>query len=298
MSKKDKIIIFFVIFVVILADQLTKMWVLGLDDLSDFGILRFFPTYNKAAFWGIFANLPQNIKQVGLATFGSVFIIFFGLIQQIIPDRIIWLRVGFSILLGGLLGNVIDRLYHGHVIDFIIFGPKEVIYFVVNLADLFQISGFLMIVYNVTANFDIIWTKSNKRKQKWVNPPFQKRYILFNFTLLASISLVLFVFTFSFLKVTLNEYLGYNSEISEQIYQLFLRLYLLINFVLFLCYFVISLIASHRIAGPVYAFRKYTHDLLNHTHLQDFNKQLVFRQNDEFEELMELSQAIKERLKT
>ena len=262
MSKKDKIIIFFVIFVVILADQLTKMWVLGLDDLSDFGILRFFPTYNKAAFWGIFANLPQNIKQVGLATFGSVFIIFFGLIQQIIPDRIIWLRVGFSILLGGLLGNVIDRLYHGHVIDFIIFGPKEVIYFVVNLADLFQISGFLMIVYNVTANFDIIWTKSNKRKQKWVNPPFQKRYILFNFTLLASISLVLFVFTFSFLKVTLNEYLGYNSEISEQIYQLFLRLYLLINFVLFLCYFVISLIASHRIAGPVYCVDQRTQPVL------------------------------------
>lgn len=287
-----------VIFAVLLADQIAKSWVAGLDDLVDFGFVRFFPTYNTAAFWGIFENLPQNLKQVGLATFGGVFIIFFGLIQLVLPERLIWLRLGFAILLGGLLGNVIDRLTMGHVVDFIIFGPKEVIYYVLNLADLFQITGCLLIIYNVVAHYDIIWPKNNKRKQKWVNPGFQKRFILYNFTILSSISLVLLVFTFSFLKVTLNEYLGFDNEISENIYLLFLRLYLIINVVLFMCYFMIALIASHRIAGPVYAFKKYTDELLNHTHLQDFDRPLVLRKNDEFEELVELSQAIKERLKT
>ncbi len=296
MSKKDKLIIVMVIFAVLLADQITKSWVAGLDDLVDFGFVRFFPTYNKAAFWGIFANLPQNLKQVGLATFGGVFIIFFGLIQLVIAERLIWLRIGFSILLGGMLGNVIDRLLMGHVLDFIIFGSKEVIFCVVNLADLFQITGWLLIVYNVVAHYDIVWPKNNKRKQKWINPGFQRRFILYNFTILGSISLVLLVFTFSFLKVTLNEYLGFDNEISEHIYLLFLRLYLIINCVLFMCYFVIALIASHRIAGPVYAFKKYTNDLLNHTHLQDFDRPLVLRKNDEFEELVELSQAIKKKM--
>lgn len=298
MSKTDKFVIFIVTIAVLFADQFTKRWVAGLDDLVDFGFVRFFPTYNTAAFWGIFENLPQNLKQVGLATFGGVFIIFFGLIQLVLSERLIWLRLGFAILLGGMLGNVIDRLTMGHVVDFIIFGPKEVIYYVVNLADLFQITGCLLIIYNVVAHYDIIWPLNNKRKQKWVNPGFQKRFILYNFTILSSISLVLLVFTFSFLKVTLNEYLGFDNEVSENIYLLFLRLYLIINVVLFMCYFIIALIASHRIAGPVYAFKKYANELLNHTHLQDFDRPLVLRKNDEFEELIELSQAIKERLKT
>lgn len=298
MSRKDKVIILAVIFVVLLADQLTKNWVMGLDDLVDFGLVRFFPTYNKAAFWGIFANLPQNLKQIGLATFGGVFIIVFGLVQLILPAKVMWLRIGFSILLGGMLGNVIDRLLFGHVVDFIIIGSQDVIYSVLNLADLFQLSGLTMIIYNSIAHYALIWPKNNKRTDKWVNPPFQKRFIFFNFTLLASISLVLLVFSFSFLKITLNEYLGFDSDVSENILLLFLRLYLILNAVLFMCYFVISLIASHRVAGPVYAFKKYTNELLNHSHLQDFDRPLVLRKNDEFEELMELSQAIKKRLKT
>ena len=298
MSRKDKVVIMTVILVVLLADLLSKNWAMGLDDLVDFGLVRFFPTYNKAAFWGIFANLPQNLKQVGLATFGGVFIIVFGLVQLILPEKVMWLRIGFSILLGGMLGNVIDRLLFGHVIDFIIFGSKEVIYSVLNLADLFQLLGLTMILYNSIAHYRIIWPKNNKRTEKWVSPPFQRRFILFNFTLLASISLVLLVFSFSFLKITLNEYLGFDSDVSENILLLFLRLYMILNAVLFMCYFVISLIASHRVAGPVYAFRKYMNELLKHSHVQDFDRPLVLRKNDEFEELMELSEAIKERLKT
>lgn len=297
MSRKEKVIILAVVCFVLVADLLSKNWAMGLDDLVDFGFLRFFPTYNKAAFWGIFANLPQNLKQIGIATFGGVFIIVFGIVQLVLPERVMWLRAGFAILLGGMLGNVIDRLLFGHVVDFIIFGGNEVIYSVLNLADLFQLTGLIMIIYNSVAHYSLIWPKNNKRTAKWVNPPFQRRFIFFNFTLLASISLVLLVFSFSFLKITLNEYLGFDSEVSENILILFLRLYLILNSVLFMCYFVISLIASHRVAGPVYAFKKYTNELLNHSHLQDFDRPLVLRKHDEFEELMELSQAIKERLK-
>lgn len=298
MSRKEKVIILAVIIGVLIADIVSKNWAMGLDDLVDFGMVRFFPTYNKAAFWGIFANLPQNLKQVGLATFGGVFLIVFGLVQLILPEKVMWLRVGFTVLLAGMLGNVIDRLFFGHVIDFIVFGNKEVIYSVLNLADFFQLTGLMMIIYNSIAHYAVIWPKNNKRTDKWVNPPFQKKFIFFNFTLLASISLVLLVFSFAFLKITLNEYLGFESEVSENILQLYLRLYLILNAVLFMCYFVISLIASHRVAGPIYAFKKYTTELLNHTHLQDFNRPLILRKHDEFEDLMELSQAIKERLKT
>lgn len=298
MTRKDKFLILFVILFVVFADQLTKMWALGLDDMVEFGYLRFFPTYNKSAFLGIFAKLPQNLKQVGLATFGSVFVIFFGVIQMLIPERLIGLRLGFAVLLGGMLSNVADRLDSGQVVDFIIFGTKDVIYSIMNLSDLFQYAGLIIIVFNVIVNFTKLWDKDNKRKRKWVDPPFQRRFILFNFSMLASISLVLFVLSFSFLKVTLNENMGFNSEVSEQILMLFLRLYLIVNAVLFLCYFVICLIVSHRIAGPVYAFRKYINDILNHTHLQDFNVPLVLRKNDSFEELIELSKAIKDRLKS
>lgn len=296
MLKKDKFIIAISIFVVLLIDQFTKQWVFRLEDIVDFGFFQLFPTPNKVSFLGIFSKLPQSIKLVGLTTFGSIFIIFFGFIQLILPGRLIGLRLGFSFLLAGVLGNVIDRLLFDYVIDFIIFGSKENIYFVFNVADISEITGLILIFHNVIKNFETLWPKNNKRKQTWVNPAFQIRFILLNLTLISSFSVVSFVFTYTFFKVSLNEYLGQNNEIKEHIFQLFLRLYLLINIVLFLCYFAITLIASHRIAGPIYAFKKYIGELLKHSNLGEYNKHLVLRENDEFEDLVLLSKEIKDSL--
>ena len=47
----------------------------------------------------------------------------------------------FSLILGGAIGNVIDRLHHGHVIDFIFFNYEQYAFPAFNVADMSLFCG-------------------------------------------------------------------------------------------------------------------------------------------------------------
>lgn len=58
-----------------------------------------------------------------------------------------WGSWGAAAIVGGALGNVIDRLVHGHVVDFLLFYFREHYYPAFNLADSFIcIGAFLLFV--------------------------------------------------------------------------------------------------------------------------------------------------------
>jgi signal peptidase II len=56
---------------------------------------------------------------------------------------------GFALILGGALGNLVDRVVHGHVIDFLLLHFGETVLFVFNLADAALTVGpvLLLLVY-------------------------------------------------------------------------------------------------------------------------------------------------------
>ena len=58
----------------------------------------------------------------------------------------LWARIGFTLVFGGALGNLIDRLAHGHVVDFILFHTERWSFAVFNFADSFITVGALLIV--------------------------------------------------------------------------------------------------------------------------------------------------------
>ena len=65
--------------------------------------------------------------------------------------------VGYNMIAGGALGNVIDRLIHGKVIDFIDVHYKEYHWPTFNMADSFIFIGVLLFVYN-----ELIFFKGKK----------------------------------------------------------------------------------------------------------------------------------------
>lgn len=55
--------------------------------------------------------------------------------------------IAFSLVYGGLLGNLFDRIVNGYVIDYLKFYIGGYEYPVFNLADVALVIGFILIIY-------------------------------------------------------------------------------------------------------------------------------------------------------
>ena len=91
--------------------------------------------------------------------------VFIGLAVAVSAAILVWLRrlpakgqallaAGLSLILGGALGNVIDRVIHGHVIDFIRVHYEEHYFPAFNVADSAITIGAALIVLDTLLDLD------------------------------------------------------------------------------------------------------------------------------------------------
>lgn len=109
--------------IVILADQFTKVLVIGAFDLghsqavtSFFNLVR---VHNTGAAFSFLAHAGgwQRWFFVGLGAVATGFIVY--MLRQHGGQKLFaW---ALTLILGGAIGNVIDRLIHGYVVDFLDF---------------------------------------------------------------------------------------------------------------------------------------------------------------------------------
>ncbi len=106
---------------VIVADQFTKTLIVGWFQLGDsrtvtsfFNLVR---VHNTGAAFSFLAGASgwQRWFFVGLGAAAAVFIVW--LLRSHGGQRLF--ATALALILGGALGNVVDRLLHGHVVDFI-----------------------------------------------------------------------------------------------------------------------------------------------------------------------------------
>lgn len=108
---------------VIMLDQLSKAWVL--DSLPEFtavpvieGVWNWYRTYNTGAAFSFLSDASGWQKYF----FVALALVITGLLGYWLsrtPRRDWKTALPYALVIGGALGNVIDRLLHGHVIDFI-----------------------------------------------------------------------------------------------------------------------------------------------------------------------------------
>ena len=143
-------------FFIVLIDQISKYLILSnlaferskniIPNLLDFTLVK-----NKGAAFSLFSN------STSLLTFTSIFatLVLITIILKF-PPRSYWNSIGIAYLLGGTVGNGIDRLLKGYVIDFIDLVPIDFAIF--NVAD---ISINIAIVCFI---IDLVSTKDQSRK--------------------------------------------------------------------------------------------------------------------------------------
>ena len=109
--------------IVILLDQISKTLILGLFQLGDshtvtsfFNVVR---VHNTGAAFSFLASASgwQRWFFVGLGLVASVLIVW--MLRSHPTQRLFCFAV--SMIRGGALGNVVDRLLHGYVVDFLQF---------------------------------------------------------------------------------------------------------------------------------------------------------------------------------
>ena len=150
LSAKAKLTLGWVAFIVA-ADQVTKLcvdrWmplhhsIPVIDGLFNLTYIR-----NTGAAFGIFAGSAAAFRLPFLIIFSLVAIGFVVTLLRRLPDNQTGLASALSFIIGGAVGNLIDRIAYGEVIDFLdlYWGPYHWPAF--NLADSFITIGVLIIV--------------------------------------------------------------------------------------------------------------------------------------------------------
>jgi signal peptidase II len=84
-------------------------------------VFTFLLAKNRGGAWGVLQNAPENVRKpffVVVSVFAILFIV--SLYRRLHPSQHA-LRWGLPLVLGGALGNLVDRIRYGYVIDFIDF---------------------------------------------------------------------------------------------------------------------------------------------------------------------------------
>ena len=131
------------------ADQLSKGWVVANFDFYESiapipGLAPFFQltrSSNTGAAFGILPMAGDVFALVSLAIVAALLWYVRGL-----PPSVRFAPFAIGLVSGGALGNVLDRLQHGHVVDFIHYQIPNLVSNVSNLADHAIVLGVLLII--------------------------------------------------------------------------------------------------------------------------------------------------------
>jgi len=135
-------------------DQASKVWLLFSFDLANRGIVHLTPFLDFVLTWntGISYGLFQQESEVGRLVL---------LALKVIGLAVLWIwlaraeskltALSLGLIIGGGIGNAIDRLAHGAVMDFVLFHITtqsfNFVWYVFNLADAAIVAGVAGLLY-------------------------------------------------------------------------------------------------------------------------------------------------------
>lgn len=154
--KKHILIAYPIILVTVLLDQITKVLFEGKQFSLIDGVLSIYynPHLNTGAAWNIFSGRVTMLVVLSL-----VFIVSLVFITYKFKEKNALYSVSYALIIGGAIGNLIDRIFLQGVRDFIKF--DFVSFPIFNLADTFLIVGVILFCV-----FVLFFTPQSKEPEK------------------------------------------------------------------------------------------------------------------------------------
>ncbi len=145
--------IYYLTFGILLIDQMVKYFVVQNIVLSEvISVIPnfFYLTYvkNTGGAWSLFHSIPYLLIMISF-----VFLIFMNRYILKIKEFSLIEIISYGFLMGGVLGNLIDRVLVSGVIDYIGFQFGSYYYPIFNLADIFIVLGMVLIIMKEFGGF-------------------------------------------------------------------------------------------------------------------------------------------------
>lgn len=141
--------------VTLVADQASKLWLLHVFDLAHRGAVRVTPFFDLVLAWNIgisFGWLQNDSQAAQLALMAVKVLAVVALAIWMARSHTRLVTVALGLIIGGAIGNGIDRLLHGAVVDFALFhieiAGKTYNWYVFNLADVAIVAGVAALLYD------------------------------------------------------------------------------------------------------------------------------------------------------
>jgi signal peptidase II len=140
---------------VLALDQASKLWLLFVFDIGHRGAVKLTPFFDLVLAWnvGISFGWFQNdsaVAQTGLMIVKAVAVIVLAIWMA--RSRTLMATVALGLIIGGAVGNAIDRFAYGAVVDFALFHLQirgnTFNWYVFNLADVAIVAGVAALLYD------------------------------------------------------------------------------------------------------------------------------------------------------
>jgi signal peptidase II len=141
--------------VTLVIDQASKLWLLYVFDIGRRGTVKVTPFFDLVLAWniGISFGWFQNdnpAAQIALMVVKAIAVI--ALAIWMARSRTVLATVSLGLIIGGAIGNAIDRFAYGAVLDFALFhvqiGGTTFNWYVFNLADVAIVAGVTGLLYD------------------------------------------------------------------------------------------------------------------------------------------------------
>jgi signal peptidase II len=139
---------------VVVLDRVSKLAVAKHIELQDSisvipGFFRITHVENRGAAFGLFADSPSEWKIAMLVLFSVVALVVVVTLLWRSSHSMTATGVGLSLILGGAVGNLWDRLFHGRVVDFLLFYIGQYQWPAFNVADSAIVVGAALLVLEI-----------------------------------------------------------------------------------------------------------------------------------------------------
>ncbi len=135
--KYYRFIPFITIILMLLLDQLSKQAIVwakaaGYLPINIMAYLDLVLVYNPGVSFSMFASSGMVGRYILIIIAALVSVFFF---RMLLKSHNLWYNMALALIISGALGNMLDRIFYGKVIDFIYFHVKNFHFPVFNLAD-------------------------------------------------------------------------------------------------------------------------------------------------------------------